>query len=409
MNQLNQVKRFFYHLKYSDKKIVKMKLSKVYINNEESVFSMSLEISISAGNHNRKICPVSFTISKQVLLEKKLDSFILLDETNHEIPFQITDYGEHIQVTIILDQLEKRDQLTLTLEPGKDSYHTKNGVELNQQDSQVDIAIQGKYYTSYVFDKKYAKPYLGPIRTSDGIDFTRLDFSVKEHPHHRSIWIAIGDVNGVDFWNEPAGAYGKQHHQSLQELTSGLVFGTLTAKNVWTDFKDRPLIDEERTFTFYNTPPERRIIDVKVVFHAKYGQVEFGATKEAGPLGIRVSQSLRAHNGGTMINSYGGIGEAECWGRRAQWCDYYGVSNGQCLGIAAFDNPDNMDYPTHWHIRDYGLMAPNNFYFIGGKLLRPGDKVEYKYRMYFHTGNTLESDVEQQFHNYINPPKVTVE
>lgn len=370
---------------------------------------MSIKINVSSGHHDRSFCPVSFTLSKQVLPERNLNSFTLLDETDHEVPFQFIDSGEQVEVTIMLDRLEKGKQLTLRLEPGKGHYDVKSRVELNQQDSKVDISIQGQYYTSYVFDKQYAKPYLGPIRTSDGNDFTRLDFSTEEHPHHRSIWIAIGDINGVDFWNEePAGAYGKQHHQSFSELLSGSVYGTLTAMNLWTNFEGIPLIDEERTFTFFNTPADRRIIDVNVVFHARYGQVEFGATKEAGPLGIRMSESLKSDNGGTIINSYGGIGEAECWGRRAHWCDYYGVSDGKCIGIAAFDSPDNMDYPTHWHIRDYGLMAPNNFYFLGGKLLKPGDTVDYRYRIYFHTGDTQESCVEQQYNNYINPPKVTV-
>jgi hypothetical protein len=369
---------------------------------------MSFQIHISAGNHEREFCPVSFAVPKKELSDRNLQSYILADQAGSEVPFQITDFGEEFQFTFILDKLEKGKELTLRLEPGENRINPQNGVKLSKNGDKVDISIQGQYYTSYVFDKQYAKPYLGPIRTPVGNDFTRLDFSVQEHPHHRSIWIAIGDVNGVDFWNEPAGAYGKQQHQSFTELRSGSVYGALTARNVWTDFRDRPLIDEERTFTFYNTPADRRIIDVRVVFYARYGQVEFGATKEAGPLGIRLSEALKAHNGGTMVNSYGGIGESECWGRRAHWCDYYGISNGQCLGIAAFDNPDNMDYPTHWHIRDYGLMAPNNFYFLGGKLLKPGDTVEYKYRMYFHTGDTKESGVEQQFLNYIYPPKATV-
>ncbi len=370
---------------------------------------MSIKINVSAGNHDRNYCPVTFALSKQTLAGKNLNSFIVVDESGNEVPFQLTDRGDQIEVTIMVDSLEKGKQLSLRLEPGKGDYDVKNGVELKEQDSKVDVSIKGQHYTSYVFDKEIAKPYLGPFRTSEGNDFTRLDFNIKEHPHHRSIWVAIGDVNGVDFWNEPNESYGKQVHQSFSELLSGSVYGSLTASNVWTSYQGTPFIDEERTFTFYNTPANRRIVDVHVVFNARYGQVEFGATKEAGPLGIRMSETLKVDNGGTMVNSYGGIGESECWGRQAHWCDYYGETNGECIGIAAFDSPDNMDYPTHWHIRDYGLMAPNNFYFLGGKLLKPGDKVEYKYRIYFHTGDTQESGVQEQYHNYINPPKVSVE
>ena len=154
-------------------------------------------------------------------------------------------------------------------------------------------------------------------------------------------------------------------------------------------------MNESRKIDIFNINSDNKIIDIKIKFKADYGQVEFGPTKEAGPLGVRMAKPIKVNNGGTIYNSYGSINEKECWGKRAVWCDYYGIINGNRRGIAVFDNPENNKFPTYWHIRDYGLMAPNNFYFIGGRTLKPGETLKYKYRILFHTGDNKEGKVEK--------------
>ncbi|WP_284639426.1 DUF6807 family protein [Paenibacillus silviterrae] len=81
----------------------------------------------------------------------------------------------------------------------------------------------------------------------------------REHPRHRSLWLAIGDVNGIDFWNEPAERHGEQLHQRFTELSDGPVCSVITAQNVWGSYKGKPQIDETRTITIYNTPAGERI------------------------------------------------------------------------------------------------------------------------------------------------------
>ena len=189
------------------------------------------------------------------------------------------------------------------------------GIIVNENDrltdEQIDILIENKYFTSYMYGGEFAKPFIGPVIGPNGESYTRLDFKTAEHPHHRSVWIAVGDVNGVDFWNEPEGRYGKQAHQRFDELISGPVYARISASNTWTDFSDNPIIDEHRTLTFYNTPKKCRVMDIEIVFTASCGRVEFGATKEAGPLGVRVNESMSAARGGSMINAYGAAGESD--------------------------------------------------------------------------------------------------
>src|SRR5918992_3671337 len=70
----------------------------------------------------------------------------------------------------------------------------------------VDILIDGKSFTSYIYPEKLQKPVLYPIRSARGALVTRgypLDPRPGErtdHPHHIGHWFNFGDVNGFDFW-----------------------------------------------------------------------------------------------------------------------------------------------------------------------------------------------------------------
>ncbi len=263
----------------------------------------------------------------------------------------------------------------------------------------IDITINGKLFTSYVYEEGLAKPYLGPMYTRDGQTYTRLDFTTKEHPHHRSVFLAVGDVNGIDFWNEPVN-HGVEVPNGFAAFEEGAAFAAFTAKNIWTSIDGVPQIDEQRRFTLYNQSESCRYLDIEETFTASYGDTTFGPTKEAGPLGIRMNEELRVDKGtGRMINSYGAENESECWGRSAQWCDYSGTLSGKPYGIAAFDDEQNERYPTAWHIRNYGLFAANNLYFKGGLVIKKGESLTYRFRVVFHEGGF---DATDRFILYIN-------
>lgn len=371
--------------------------------------SFSFKCKVEAGSHYRKHCPVVLMLPEDasVLEGEKIKQLSMKDDNGKEVLVQWNLVGESYEIRWIVDEINEKQVRVyeITSEAPKETH---TGIEFVNGKEKTDIFIQGEYFTSYVYDEKIAKPYLGPIIGPYGNSYTRLDFEVKEHPHHRSLWLAIGDVEGVDTWNEPDGIYGKQRQQRFEEVLNGKVSAALQTNNEWTDYTGNPLVEEQRKITFYNTPSESRFVDLEVCFTASFGPVSFGATKEAGPLGIRVAESMIADKTGTIVNSYGSVGEEECWGKRAEWCDYYGLVEGKELGIAIYDCPQNENYPTYWHVRNYGLMAPNNFFFIGGKKLEKGEKMEYRYRIYFHTRNTQEARVAEHYHNYIHPPKTTI-
>src|ERR1051326_8392514 len=83
------------------------------------------------------------------------------------------------------------------------------GVEIKVDEAakRVDVSIDGKPFTSYIWPSTLKKPVLYPLRTAKGTVVTRgfpLDPRSGErvdHPHQVGLWLNSGNVNGLDFWN----------------------------------------------------------------------------------------------------------------------------------------------------------------------------------------------------------------
>ena len=75
----------------------------------------------------------------------------------------------------------------------------------NEKNKSVDVMIDGKLFTSYIYPDDLDKPVLYPFFTSKGTVITRgfprdpRPGERIDHPHHVGIWFNYGDVNGLDF------------------------------------------------------------------------------------------------------------------------------------------------------------------------------------------------------------------
>lgn len=291
---------------------------------------------------------------------------------------------------------ESGEVLTLTA----DNAPLANGAEviLHTDESRAEVKIQGNTFANYNWTTDIPKPFFGPVVDNAGNTFTRPDIHHNEHPHQRSVFIAVGDVNGVDCWNE-RGNYGYVRNEAIDEIYSGAAYASFKAHNKWTDLEFKPLLTETTRYTVYNQSEDCRALDIETIFRADYGDVEFGATKEAGPLGIRLRDELRADIGsGQLSNSWGAIGEGEAWGKTAEWCDYAGIVDEiGTMGVTVFDDERNERHPTSWHIRGYGLFAANNLYFKGGFTIKEGESVTYRYRILFRRVAMTKDEIADRY------------
>jgi len=358
-----------------------------------------------AGNHRRRWCPVKFKVEDVV--EKAVVRWgggitipaqsLLLPDGSSEISFIIPEMAPGA-----------KEGMDLVLGEGAG---VEKGVEIVEEGEGVlSIKIGGSLFSQYRFGKDVSRPYLFPLIGPTGSSLT--SDGPPDHVHHRSCWVAHGDVNGVDNWSEGRG-HGRTVHRDFVEVIGGPVWGRITAISDWVSSEGEKILEERREMTFYNLPDELRIVDFDVELRASWGDVRFGDTKEAGLISIRVAESMEVRRGGRITNSYGGVNERETWGKRAQWCSYCGPLDGEWVGISIMDHPMNPRYPTYWHVRDYGLMTANFFGlsdFYGDKsrdgslTLRMGNSLRVKYRLLLHSGKAEDAGVGELYHGWINPP-----
>jgi hypothetical protein len=316
--------------------------------------------------------------------------------------------------------------VTLVLLLGRVALHGVEAVELRRQGDHIDVFVGGKAFTTYYFGSDSPKPYLHPLRSAQGTVVTRGWPMVKDipgeshdHPHHRAMFFAHGDINGVDFWGEGVPSQASQtangEFYSSEELPKGrTVFNELddaTGSRIRARFDlvgpDGKVMGEETQGYVFSGDESIRVIDCTFTLTASHGPLKIGDTKE-GTFAIRVVKALEAPTG-HMVSSEGKVGEKEIWGKRADWVDYSGTVSGETLGIAIFDNPGNIKHPTYWHARGYGLFAVNpfgehDFYNDperdGSVTIQAGESLLLRYRVVIHHGDASEARIAERYEDY---------
>lgn len=300
-------------------------------------------------------------------------------------------------------------------------------VEFQPHPDSIEVLIGGKPFTTYYFVAHSPKPYLHPLRSAEGTIVTRgfpmrtdIADESRDHPHHRALFFAHGDINGIDFWGESQPTKQEQTakgmYYSSGELPKGrTVFrkldvakgGMLRATFDLVGPDGKAIGSETQQYTFHGDT-STRVIDCAFTLTADQGvPLKLGDTKE-GTFAIRLVKALEAPNV-EMLNSEGKVGEKEIWGKHADWVDYSGVVAGEKLGIAIFDNSTNIKHPTYWHAREYGLFAVNpfgehDFYNDpkrdGSVTIPSGQSLTLRYRVLIHHGEAAEAQVAEAYRSY---------
>jgi hypothetical protein len=291
------------------------------------------------------------------------------------------------------------------------------GVEITQLPDRLRIQINGQLFTEYLF-QDVPRPYFYPLLGPDQLPMTR-NWPMKttpdeehDHPHHRSLWFAHGSVNGHDFWSEERN-FGRIVHAGFDEIKSGSSFGLIKSHDRWVTAEGTLVCTDDRILRVYNPKGRKeRVFDFEITLHAVSGDLTLGDTKE-GTMAVRLAETMRLKGkvGHGHIVESTGVRDDATWGRRADWCDYYGPVEGKTVGLAIFDHPQNPRHPTWWHVRDYGLFAANPFgqhdfenlpnKTAGNLTIPAGQSVTFRYRFYLHEGDDAQAHVAQRYLEYV--------
>ncbi len=385
---------------------------------------MVKNFSVSAGAHQREWVPAIIVVDADSIDTSQAWEMVDKFELTYPVQVEAAAPGK-VSLTWLIPSLAAGAPTMFELRP---AAAKSAGVKITDQPGQaVAIDINGRPFTSYHYAGTQVRPYLYPVIGPGDATVTR-HFPMRDdvpgerhdHPHHRSIWVAHGDVNGADNWSE-----GPEHawtvHQGFRTLAGGPVYGTLHSDNKWTDKDGNALLNQQTELRFYALPDFLRLLDVTLTFAADYQTVTFGDTKEGGLIAVRVAGTMDGVKGGRITQSTGATGEKETWGKMASWCHYGGpvqAPGGACLaGIGIIDHPANPRYPTYWHVRDYGLMTANPFghshYYNdktrnGALVLEAGQSLVFRYRLIIHDGTAAQEKMTGQFLNFAYPVKADV-
>jgi hypothetical protein len=299
---------------------------------------------------------------------------------------------------------------------------SKGKVEFNHDkiNQKLNISINGKYFTSYIYPDNMEKQVLYPIVTASGKEITRgypinpKPFERTDHPHHVGLWFNFGDVNGLDFWNnsfaikpENKHRYGSIKFREIVETNPKK--GTLITASDWVDANNEVLLNEKSTFVFTEEEGIHTIERTTELTAQK--QVAFTENKE-GLLGIRMDRAFEepADKPGKFLDANGNVTEVpvlnnegvngiyrnaegitggDVWGKRSPWVALRAEKEGEMITVVIFDHEDNSNYPAWSHARGYGLFASNN---LAGRAvdknaasvkleLQPGEKVVFKHKV----------------------------
>ncbi len=312
---------------------------------------------------------------------------------------------------------------------------TKYSIVENRAEKRIDIAVDGKPFTSYIYPGVLMKPVLYPLRTTKGTLVTRgwpLDPRPEErvdHPHHVGMWFNYGNVNGLDFWNNSTAIpperkkdFGTIKHVAVEKIKASNKNAELAVLKDWQSPDGKSLLKENTQYVF-SEEGQQRSIEMTTKLTALDEDVSFSDNKE-GLIGIRVARELEhpsdkpeiftdANGNPTTVSkldndkvtgkyrSSEGIEGDEVWGTRGKWVNLIGKIGNEPVSLLILDNPKNVGYPTYWHARGYGLFAANPLghkEFSKGKetlnfKLKAGESVTFRYKVIISSGAEL-SDAE---------------
>lgn len=293
-------------------------------------------------------------------------------------------------------------------------------LRVETDDDGIHVRIGDEAFTTLRHDKMgpFLYPVLGPggARMTRGYPMDPQAGEADDHPHHRSLWLAHGNVNGYDFW------HGREHGETIKkngkiEPVRGENDLSLVGSYDW--IADGKVIMQEKRRLSFAVEENQRRIDVSSTFTAGSEGVVFGDTKE-GTMALRLTPTLRLKGdvaAGYARNSQGDEGGG-VWGKRAEWVAYAGPIDGRVMTVAIFDDPTNHAHPTWWHARTYGLFAANPFGAhdfegkpagTGNMRLTAGESVSFRWRILLREGGVEVGEITDAYAAFASSSRPKVE
>ena len=287
---------------------------------------------------------------------------------------------------------------------------------------QVAFTVDGEERTRWHFGPQYPRPFFFPLNApvspsaAAPVSLTRMGHpGAENHDHHRSVWFALDDVDGISFWSDSAGTQIRQKH--WYAYLDGDQEAVMATRLGWYDAEGRERLEQDLVAALIPGVEGQYAIELQIDLRPPQGatSVVLGKTN-FGFLAVRVAASLSVHFGdGRLTNSEGAVGETAIFAKPARWVDYSGpIAAGtgnqrrtELAGITYFDHPENPRYPTHWHVREDGWMGAA-FCLNDGYTLTHQQTLRLRYLLQVHRGIYDEAEAAAVQESFAARPGFTI-
>ncbi len=265
--------------------------------------------------------------------------------------------------------------------------------------NRIDVVVGNQFFTSYHFqpDEKYPFffPVNGPVSGASTTSMRNGEF-----PHHSSLFFGCDRVNGGNYWQE-----GLERGQ-IVSVGARIVEAkgervVIEDECIWKRPDAQAPIIDRRKITISSPSPNLYQLDFDIEMEML---IDVTILKTNHSLfSARIDPDLTVKQGGVMINSEGKEGEKGTFGVASSWIDCYGKRKTGTEGITIMQHPSNKWYPSPWFTRDYGFISPTPMYWPENREttdLRKGEKINLRYRVLVHAGDSKQAGIVQLFEQY---------
>ncbi len=265
--------------------------------------------------------------------------------------------------------------------------------------SKINVTIDGKYFTSYIFSSDEKYPFFYPVNGPlSGGSVTSMRNG--EYPHHSSLFFGCDKVNEGNYWQEGL-ERGRIISVNAEILKEGGDTVVISDECIWSRPGAISPVKDTRKITITSPSLTIKQIDVVITMEMLM-DVHIQKTNHS-LFSARMAADLSVKNGGTMINAEGAKGEKDTFGKPSPWMDYYGKRGEFVEGLTIMQHPSNPWYPSPWFTRDYGFISPTPMYWPQNgeeTFMKKGETLLLRYRVLVHGSTTDEANIGELFEIY---------
>lgn len=298
---------------------------------------------------------------------------------------------------------------------GERSGGQASGFSWQRDADTVALLKGGKPVWRFNYSPKLSKTYFHPVALPGGSDLTWL--SPKDHPHHFALFYCWKYLNRVNYWEEPAGVPEGATRWSNVKVETRPDFSA----RITMDLQYHPqgatgdVLTEKRAIRI--SPPARDgsyFMDWHLESTAGKDDVVMDRTPpdtapDGNPRGGYAGLSIRLAGELTKprVTATADVGALmrSRYGFAATAAEFNGEIDGGEVGVAFFDHPSNVRFPTRWYpIVDQSVP----FWYLNASWLQlepytlaAHQKLILRYRVAVHPQRWDSARLEKEHARYV--------